>query len=286
MKKHLIPFALVVTLLAPAVLAQDYEIHIVRPMKVGQEFKLSVTGKMTTDSSKAMGDAPAEADKEVISVQLDGVEKIVEVDEHSQETKVTVTVDKLSMTANGETKELAPKGTVITCFAQAKKTAYQIDGKDVDPDVAKALRMVVEVMSHDGPTNDEVFGTKERKKKGDSWDINADLAKNFFAGQTGMEVNDFSGKNSLEDVSADSMKLSAEIKGKIKPPLPPQITVDDSSLEIKTSGQFPLDTTKPETEDSMSVNFSFSAHADTPQGKLVIKVSADQSKEVTMTPLK
>ena len=266
MKIKFLPLAFLL-LATPALFAQDYEIRLARANKPGDQLNLSATGKLSMDSTQTLGDAAPKEQKQDITVQFEGVEKIVEVDAKGKETKITLTVDKLTQTVGSETTDVAPKGTVITCSVSGKKQNYEIDGKAADPGVAQALDVVIQ-LSRGEPSDDEIFGTKEHKKKGDSWDINADLAKSSLAGQTGGgEVSDLSGKTTLDDVAGDNLKVSALMKGKAKPPLPPQIIVDDSSFDAKFTGTFPIDVTKPPVEEGEEVTFAFTAHADTPKGK-------------------
>lgn len=281
-----LPFAFLLLLAAPALFAQDYAIRLTRPLKPGDQIKLSVTGKQSQSTTQSIGDAAPKEQKQEIAVQLDGVEKVIEVDASGRETKMTITVDKFTLTQGGNTSDVVPKGSVITCSADGKKSVYEIDGKAADPDVAQALDMVVQ-LAHGDPTDDEVLGTKEHKKKGDSWDINTDLAKTSLAAQmSGAELSDLSGKTTLDDVAGDNLKISSEMKARVKPPLPPQFTVDDSTLEAKYDGTFPIDTAKPPVEESQVATLSFTAHTDSPQGKVVVKSTVVQSQTVTTTLVK
>ena len=285
MKAKFLPFALAL-FLAPALLAQDYEIRLTRALEDGDELKLSVAAKMAIVTSQTVGDAAPKEQKQDMDVQFDGMEKVIAVDAHGRETKATLTVDKFTVTAAGSTVDIAPKGTVISGAITDGKAGFQIDGKDVEPQVAQALAMVIQ-LSNGGPTDDEIFGTKDKKKKGDSWDINADVAKKSFAdASAGMEMPDLSGKTTINDDAGDALKISAAITGKVKPPLPPIVTLDDSSLTATFTGTFPKDVTKYSPEESQVLAISFSAHADTPNGKVVVKTTMNQSMTRTATIVK
>ena len=55
------------------------------------------------------------------------------------------------------------------------KTLFEIEGAPASGKVSKALDLVVNITSG-GPTDDDIFGTTERKKAGDSWPINKAVA--------------------------------------------------------------------------------------------------------------
>ena len=285
MNMKLLPVACLL-LATPALFAQDYEIRLNRALKAGDELKISVTAKMSQSTTQAVNGAAAQEQKQEITVQFDGTEKAVEVDATGRETKETLTVDKFTQTVGGATTDVAPKGTVITCSVVDNKPSFQIDGKDVDASIAMPVGMVAE-LSHGDPTNDDLFGAKEHKKKGDSWDMNADLAKKSFADSAGgIEISELSGKTTLDDVSGDTMKISSTITGKVKPPLPPSVTVDDASMSATLKGTYPVDVTKYIQDFFQEMTISFSAHAEGPGGKVVIKSTVVQSETRTSTPLK
>ena len=286
MNTRFLPFVLAV-FAAPALFAQDYQVLIERPLKVGDQLKLSVTGKQSQSQSVTVNGTPQKNDKLEQSVEFEGVEKVLAVDANGKETKITLTVDKFAVTSDGETKEAAPKGTVITCsMGTGKEQIYEIDGKVVGADATagQALDMIVD-LSRGGPSDDDAFGTKEKKKKGDSWDVNADQLKKYLDGMG--ELTNVAGKTTLEDVSGGSMKIGIHFTADFKPPLPEGFTMDSAGVDGKVSGAFPLDATKYETEDSSDISSTFSGHEETQNGnKIIIQATTSQSSSRTVTPVK
>ena len=287
MNSKLLPFALVL-LFAPALFAQDYAIRLARPLKPGDELKLSVTAKMAQTTTQAVNDGAPQERKQEVSVQFDGTEKVIAVDANGKETKVTLTADKFTQTVGGgDPTDVVPKGTVIDCAVVDAKPDFQIDGKPAEHAVSQAASMVVD-LSHGQHTDDEVFGAKEHKKKGDSWDMNTDLAKADLGNSAaGAEFSDLTGKTTLDDVTGDTMKVTAHMTGKLKPPLPPALTIDDTSFEVTFTGVFPVDINKCQLEQTQALSMTFSAHADAPSGgKVIIKSTVNQSVTRKTTPVK
>jgi len=275
MKTKFLPIALAL-LLAPAVFAQDYEIKLTRPKKAGAEYNLDVAGKQSKDVTVTSDGAVVKNDKTDTSIQCSGVLKIIEVDAKGQETKTALTIDKFTKTEDGKDSEVLPKGTVITSSLVDKKTVHTVNDQPVDHSVSELLTAVISLSKGDKSDDDTVFGTKERKKKGDSWDVNADEAMKSFEETTGGgKLENFAGKTTLEDVTGDLLKINAHFTTNFRPPLPPAFTVDSSSLEATVSGLFPVDATKIFPEESTKVAFSFTAHADGQNGeKIQIKAKA------------
>jgi len=285
MKIKFLPFALAL-LLAPAAFAQDYEIKLNRPGKVGTEFNLEATGKQSKDMTATSNGAVIKNDKSDVTFQCSGVLKVLEVDDKQQESKTTVTIDKFTKTEDGKDSEVLPKGTVVTSTRVDKKTVHTVNGQPLAPGDSELFTMVVSLGKGDKTDDDTIFGTKERKKKGDSWDMNTEQAmKSFEEYIAGGKLENLAGKTTLDDVTGDQLRISAHFTTNFKPPLPSGFVVDSGSMEAGMSGLFPIDATKPRLEESTMMSFSFSAHGDAPDGgKIELKAKAGMESERKMTP--
>lgn len=287
MKALLLPVSLL-TLLSSAAFGQDYTIKISRPQKVGDTCKTTVDGKQSQATDVTVNGAPQKSENKAMEVQFEGTEKVVEVGANGNATKETVTVDKFSATpAGGAASDLLPKGTVVNASVEGKKQVYEVDGKPVSPDVAQALDMAIS-LEKGNATDDEIFGTTEKKKKGDTWDINVEKAKADFQKQTEMEISDMTGKVTLVDVTGDTMTFSAKITGTVKPPLPPVFTIDQAATEATINGTLPVDVTKNlPAQETQALSVNFAAHADAPSGeKIVMKAVVSQSVTRKSVPVK
>lgn len=290
MKALLLPVSLL-TLLSTAAFAQDYAIKLHRSEKPGNEYKASLTGKEAKQMTLTVDGAVQKDQKSETLVQFDGTEKVLEVSAIGKQTKLALTVEKFTSTTNGTASDVFPKGTVITATRDsAGKKAYEIDGKPVtDPSAVQALGLVVAISRNQTLTDDDIFGTPDRKKKGDSWDINAAKAKEDFekAGD-GAEIDNLAGKFTLDDVQGDTMIVSSHITGGLKPPLPPMFTIDQSAFDMTLKGLLPVDPTQNAPSDgTVNMSFNFSAHGDGPSGKKIeVKVSATMTMEQKLLPVK
>ena len=144
--------------------------------------------------------------------------------------------------------------------------------------------------STSGVTDDDVFGTGEKKREGESWSINAALAKKDFAESYDLRVEDLSGKVTCDGVvhraDGDALKLSAVMSIKAIPPMPPNFVVDQSATEVRLDGEFPLDFTRQRPTENMTLKMTVTAHGETPDGdKIALTTHMETSKQEKRTPL-
>ena len=256
--------------LSAGVFAQTYKIQFDRPMKPGEKYNIVASGTQSQAMTATSDGKTVQEQKEDFSIDYKSVEEVIEVDSLGRETKISSTIEKFTKTTGGVTKDLLPKGTVLVSSAPG---THQVNGVAVDPEVAKALSMAVQ-LSKGGAGDDAIFGTKEAKKIGDSWDANAAAMKEDLGKTFGGAALDFAGRTTLVNVvksgSGDVLKIQAKITGKVTPPLPPGFTVDASALEVTLAGDLPVDLSLGRPSDSTAVSFTFSGHADAPTGAKIV----------------
>jgi hypothetical protein len=270
--------------------AQEYEIRMHRPSKVGDKFQTTVAAKEIQETTIAANNNPVESKKEDRSVAFSGVVEVLAVDAKGMPVKISATVEKLMKNEAGASSEVVPKGDVIVASLDGRKQVYQINGTPAGADVAKALDLTFS-LSTSGVTDDEVFGTNEKKKAGESWGINAELAKKDFAESFGLNVEKMAGKVTFIGVAnradGDVLKLGVVMTIKAMPPMPPNFVVDQSSAEARMEGEFPVDATRPRPNESMSLKMNVTAHGQTPNGdKVALALHMEKSMQEKRTPLK
>jgi hypothetical protein len=141
---------------------------------------------------------------------------------------------------------LVPKGSVITASWDGREQAFEMAGGALEPDTEESLKLLDLLTDDpDGPTDDEVFGTKERKKVGDRWEGNSELmAKDLARLGLTAKKEDLKSSVTLEKVvtlgKTECLQLSGLITcDKFAPPLPPEFSVDKSMLKMNFAGKIP-----------------------------------------------
>lgn len=283
-------FAVVLALPLLSARGQEYEIRMHRPTKAGERFQTTVAAKELLETSVTANDEPAQSKKQDRSVAFDGVVEILEVDAKGRPVKISATVEKLWKNEAGTGSEVLPKGAVIVVSLDGRKQDYQINGMPADADIAKALDLTFS-LSKSAVTDDDVFGTGEKKKAGESWGINTALAKKDFAESFGLRVEDLTGTVTLDGVvsrtDGDALKLSTVIALKAIPPMPPNFVVDQSAAEARLDGEFPVDLTRQRPNESMSLKMTITAHGETQNGdKIALTTHVEKTTQEKRMPLK
>jgi hypothetical protein len=264
-------------------------------MKVGAKYHVEGTGKMKQMTDASLNGKVVKSEKTEFTAAYDAEETTLAVEEKGRSSKISIKIAKLTRTERGRTEDVLPKDTVIMASKAEKKTEFEIDGQAVDRPVAQLLGLFISVAASNpeesDPTEDEIFGTKERKKVGDSWPINSKLIEESLNADGEGKAEKLVGTTKLVSVehgaSGDVAKITAEVSGKFTPPFPEEIVVDKTQLKFEFSGDFPLDSDQLRLTDTSSMTMKFFAHSDGPEGqKVIIAGSVEQSRTNKMTPMK
>jgi hypothetical protein len=270
--------------------AQDYPIKLDRPFKVGDKFRVEATGTSKQSSTVTVDGEIVKREDIDFTAAYEAEETVLEVDDKGRATRVSIKVSKLTRTEGEKTEDLVEPGAVVIAARPEKKKFFEINGRPAEAKTAKTLDLFITVGGQ-GPTEDEIFGTTERKKVGDSWSVDVEKAKADFQESAGGRLEDLEGKVKLDGVdkrpNGEVERISAHLTAKFIPPFPPGVTLDDSSMDLKSSGAYPVDEKAPRRMESLKMKIEFSAHAPGKAGgKVFLKGSAEQSRVSMSTPVK
>jgi len=270
-------------------LAQDYEIKLTRPMKVGAEYHIAAVGHSSMKSTIKVNGKVVEEQSKNFSVDFESDDKALEVDKNGEPSKVSLTVDKCILKQGGAEKPLLAKGAVVIASLKDDETVFEIAGQPVDAETAEALDLVM-VLGRNRASDDEVFGTKERKKVGDHWAMNAELAaedlQDVMKGST-VKKEDVAGTVTLDKVvkvgTTDCLQISAEMT--VSNVTMPDRKVAQMKVQAHFLGLFPIDFSKDITEESDSITMSITVKdKPDPDGpEIVVESVAEQSLNVKTT---
>ncbi len=160
----------------------DYVIRLTRPSKVGDRSRVDTTGTQRERERITIGGQVQKEEKD-LAVHLVAIETVLAVDSSSAPTRYEYLIETCQKTSAGKTEELLSAGRRVVAGTDAQgDTVYTVDGDPALEDIAKALGVVISVHRPNSPTDDDIFGTKERKRVGDTWSIDsaaaaADLSK-------------------------------------------------------------------------------------------------------------
>ena len=257
--------ALLGVAMASAASAQDYAIRLSRPNRVGQKLHISALGGQGETSILRIGDRPPRKSVRGFQVELDTFVTVLAIDPKGEPSEVSCAIEKCVLIRGKRREELFPKGTVVSASVRDKREVFEVDGEAVAPQAAQALRLILS-LAKGTASDDEVFGARERKRVGQSWPINAAVAARDLA-KVGVRCRkeDVAGKVALlgvaevEGIPCLRIRATMDFR-KVAPPLPRGLEVQAGRCQVRLSGAFPVDTSKPgPLESRMGMVMSFRA---------------------------
>jgi hypothetical protein len=237
----------------PADAEASHEIKLNRPMKVGQKFDLKAECMIVQKSGGTIMGSAVGAETTRYIVRLDSELEIVDVDKHGRATETEQVIRSCVISKNGQVIRDEKAGTRLRAWRRGEDKGIEVDGVAVADETAGVLEMVC-CLEHDGATDDELYGSSEPRKVGETWPIEHDAVLADFQRQTSTPIQSkqLSGEMKLlEALERDGepclkvfnrMKLDDAILG--LGPMPPGATLEEASTDIKIQGVFPRDATK------------------------------------------
>ncbi|HJU83730.1 MAG TPA: hypothetical protein VJ600_05945 [Holophagaceae bacterium] len=271
--------ALLLGVLSFSLLGQDYAIDLSR-LKAGEKVRgLVATATEETRMTVMATGQPmhTESGKSVVKLKAD-VEEIGK--DPAGRSRLKLSILDLDGTVDGRKAELGSLGATVMADYQGDKTVFTgADGKSLPEEAQKLLRMVVSI-DRDPDSDDRAFGTKERKRVGDVWDINRSWAASQLR-ETGVQVDpgNISGsvqlKELVKDQGIDCLRIAVtmdlrEIKGI---PMPPGLSLTKSVVNCTLSGLYPLDPTKGRQRSTEGYDMDFLAYGKVPTDNGPVEMS-------------
>ncbi len=229
------------------------------------------------------------------TADVEAVQEVLTVGERGDATKLRLTIKKCIIESKDGHEETIPAGTVITGTLRGGETLFEIKDAQLSATASKVFALLFDLDEGD-ITSDDVFGTKERKKPGDSWPINVDAGARDLI-HDGIEVSpaDISGSVSLLDVreykGQKCLELMARCRvGRLKPAwddLPAGLEVAEATLIIQFSGLFPEDVTLQLLKTSMTLEMTARLEGTLgPEGqKAELLILVKKSARLELSPL-
>ena len=245
-----------------SLLAQDYEIRLHRPLVVGEKYHLSVSGRSARTEVAKSGDKIFKNDAQKFSVECECAVTVLAVDDKGKPSKLSLQVEKLSRTDDAGSKELLSKGDVVTVSMKDDTEVSEMEGHRLPLPAQEAIAVILP-LDPNGPTDDELFGTNERKKPGDHWDANTDLmVRDMLRRRAMARKEDLSGTATLEKVvnvgKTECLQVSGSMDcAKYSPSVPPGVKVEKGFLKIGFSEKLPVAASLPALEATQSANIGY-----------------------------
>jgi hypothetical protein len=246
--------AFLAALTVPVLAADDYELRMSRPAKVGD--KEQMTGKFSEVSKMVIlaGGKQVKAEQTEINVEYVAEAEVLEVGPNGKPTSRRVKLVKFSGDMNGKPASQLAAGDEIVVTRKPGAGAGKettVNKAPATREQAKLIGGFVGVSGAGETTDDEVFGTQKRIKPGDEWKVNPEKAAKQL-GETGFKGLDpsgvkgtakFVGVSTVEGLPCLHVRGTYEIKGSgmEMPNMPAGVKISMIASKVTTEGFFPVD---------------------------------------------
>jgi len=244
----------------PASGEQKYAIKLSRLSKKGDKFHLHARGTRATRNTISAQGRMATATNGV-EVEIDGDLEVLQTDTIHKISKMSCTVESCLVRSNGISKPLFTNGTVVVTEQGFPKDSFFVNWSLLPKQAADLLSLVLwlNVMAGD---NDELFGTDELKKVGDTWPYHAEKLNEPTLHRIGkVQLVAVTKVNSQMCMEVEANLHSANINFTIDP----KATLRSANQEYTFNQIVPLDSSRPHVRE-ISVEKTF-AKIDVPTPK-------------------
>lgn len=246
----------------------SYPIRLVRPSKVGDRAWIHAVGATRTRSTRTIDGEQRKPEIISYGVFAEGTLEVLEVTKEGIDTKLSFTVDSCVAKVDKQDVPLFPKGTVLVGAWDGgeRGTVFTLDGHRIPEGVDDLLELIFTTGDPESTSDEEIYGTSDRRKVGDVWPINGAAASRDFA-RIGMEVReeDLFGQTtvvdrvSVEGVPALTLRTefkARSIKSSDQKRKEQKLTLVSGDMSSTTSVTLPVDTSLQPTraQFKMTIN--------------------------------
>jgi hypothetical protein len=264
--------SLLALLFAGACFAQaDYEIRLARPGKKGDRYRIEASGEQLRRVALRSGGQTIPGSSEGFKVELTGEATVLEADAKGNVTRAQVRVDTLVRVVGLQRDEMLGAGTLVTESRAGPRQRFQIDGRDVAPLVKDLLEVVLsETNDPEVPSDDELVGTRERKKVGESWQVNRESLARFVSRDRDISLDvkpgDVEGSGRLtalekvDGTECQRVDVAFTFLGtpRVDPPPPPGAS---ARVTVTMSNLLPVDTSLDARAESSQLTMVYTMQA-------------------------
>ena len=157
--------------------AQAYEIKLHRPAKVGDKFRLDITARRGKPETAQFFADPLEVPIPELKVQLSADVEVLGTDSVGSITNAAFQFNTFLVSRGGidqPDSQLPP----VTARLRDGKVVLEKNGipdNFVEPSIQEALSLAIDIIKTTDATPDQLYGTTNPQKIGDSWPINTQL---------------------------------------------------------------------------------------------------------------
>src|SRR3954470_724125 len=163
---------------APPGGGKPYAIRLSHPMAAGQQYRWTADSTVINTIPPAKGGPPV---TETLSVHLDAVVQILNVNKDGEPTEMAATIDECTARTGKAMKVIARSGRVIVVEAGKWKSKLTAAVGTLTIDEDALLRSVLSLPRVDETTDDDLYGTLKPVVVGEAWSVRPDQVARWWA---------------------------------------------------------------------------------------------------------
>ena len=279
---------------------EAYEIRLVRPMKAGDRFEVSV--KMALDDSvvTSVDGEAGEDNRTVAACRLTGELKIVAVTGKGQPMEVRLKVKTVECIEDGKPSAFFKAGDELHLKKDEPDNVTEVNGEPAEDIQAQVIESILYVEAEGEVSDDDVFGTRAKVKVGAEWPLNAKAAMADFARQgiTDLKPENFKGATKLVEVTTFDnqpalrvrMESKVNAKGATLSSLPEDVKAVRFLAELSGEIDLPADlhsnSGRTKGMSKLEVDAVGKLEQDGVEKKVAVKIRRRVATELTGTQVK
>ena len=173
--------------------------RLTRPAAAGEK-RLAVGSLQSDDHLTGTRDGAPSDQRQASTIRYVVATEILEASARGNALRATLTVRRLVKESGGVSLELAKPGAVIAARLAGRERVFELQGARLAPDLQQALAAAVPLRADDEPTDDDLFGTAQRRRAGESWPANGELFARFGSASVTFDPKDVAGTVTLAGV--------------------------------------------------------------------------------------
>ncbi len=276
--------------------AREYQVVLERPERVGDHYQVDIAGKVFHEVLSETGGKGVKREFTDMTLKLKAEVSVSQIDKQKRPSACQMTVSSCTATFVGNVTNtlILPPGSILYSSYVAGVRHMTVDG--VTPKTPQLFQLMDFAFSlaNGELTDDDVAGTKTRKKTGESWLIDTTaFADSLESDDMDVSRSGSSGTVKLGRVGVsggvNSMRVSGDMTvKKLKPKMARHMKVKESLATFSFARIYPVDVTKPTLANYERLTVDISASGKpkfgAPKDSMTFRRVAERTERRTYTP--
>jgi hypothetical protein len=254
---------------------KTYDIHLNRESHVGARTHVVLDATEDTTTVTTKDGAEIDRKREHKVTHFDATSTTAAVNAKNESTRVHY--DVTDLVVDGKSVYKGPVD--LTRASKADDAVILVNGAPAEGAVRSALKDILSLRVG-GPSDDDIFGTKERQAVGAHWPMNSQAALADIANDPKLRASTVTGESTLAAVTDCCLEVRAKLRmGGLALPSAPAGSTVDGNVDATFAALLPTDVKRGRVEDHMGFHMVMKMTIPTAKGPVVVALEATNQKD-------